>query len=236
MRKLVVFLFCLVSGAVLGAAGVCLAMWVALALYKVELAFDWALWAAEHAPFSLSATPMQLANAAIQRDVLFPAGLAAAIVCWLAIGSLRAARRSLRSADESDDGKARIELKAEHSQVGRALEGSLRLARDAKPGDVFRVELSCTRRYRDAVGSLKPREHKETAFFEARDVQAAQDAQGWKLPFKFDVPATAPPTAAGNTLAEGGYRWLLVFYPANAWIAVPSEFVLQMAAAAAEEQ
>lgn len=230
MRKLIVFIFNLVFGLAFGAVGVCLAIWVGLALYKVELAFDWVLWAAEYSPLPLNITPMQLASEAIQRNSLIAAGVSAAFLCWFAFDSLRSARQSLRSDDESDDGKARIELKTEHPQVGSPLEGRLRLTKDAKLGELFRVELSCKRRHISGDKKLE-----ETAFCAKQDVQAIQDAHGWNLPFRFDVPVTMPPSAKRDMLAGEGYHWLLAFSPANEWVSFPSLVALTLAPAPAEE-
>ena len=234
MRKLVIFIASLVFAILLGVPGVLLALQVGLVLYRLELAFDWALHVAEHWPLALTTPAVQLANHAIQRNLLIPAGMIAAIMCLLAFRALRNAQRLLRPSGESDDGKARIALKADHPRVGSLLEGSLQLTKDAKPGDIFRVELFCRR----SLTSVSEK-RRQTVFSARQDVQAVQGAEGWSVPFQFDVPATAPPSMVRDPLAVEGYGHgfdrQLAFYPANAWIAFPSEFSLQLAAAPEEE-
>lgn len=230
VRRAVSSLFSFLVAIVLGVPGILLALQVGLVLYKVELAFDWALWVAEHSPLPLSIPAVQLANYAIQRDALIPAGLIAAFLCLLSYGALRNARGSQRPADESDDGKGRIELKAQQARVGRPLEGRVRLTKEARPGDVFRVELSCRRRVNSDDDSRW-----ETPFFAQQDVQAVQGAEGWSVPFRFEVPATAPHSTVGGFQNDYDFNWQLGFFPAKAWIATPSRFSLQLAAASEED-
>lgn len=230
MRKLIAFMFNLVFGLAFGAVGVCLAIWIWLALNKVELAFNWVLWAADHSPLPLTITPVQLANEAIQRNSLIAAGVSTAFLCWFAFDSLRSARQSLRSNEESNDGKARIELKTEHPRVGSPLEGRLRLTKDAKPGEFFRVDLSCKRRHISGDKKLE-----ETAFYANHEVRAVQDAHGWSLPFKFDVPVTMPPSAKRDMFAGEGYHWFMGFSSVNEWISFPSLIALTLAPAMEED-
>lgn len=224
----------LLIGIALAVPGVLLALWVVVALYKVEVGFDWALWALEHSPFELTGPSVELANEAIQRNSLISGGMLAAVLCSVGFSFLRGARRSLRPPDESHDGKARIVLKAAHPRVGRPLEGSLRLTKDAEQGDVFQVELSCSRylRSRDEKNPV------ETPFFARLETKAAQGSQGWSVPFRFEVPATAPPTMARGLrglLAPDLFVWELTLRPLKGWIVSPSEFALELAAAPQEE-
>lgn len=228
MRKLILTIFNLVSGITLGVAGIAIAAWVVLANYRVTDAFDWALWALESLPFELNVPPVQLANEAMQRNSLIMWGVGAAFLCWMAFGALRGARQAVRPANESHDGAAQIELKADRPRVGRPLEGSLRLLEDAKSGDVYRLELSCRR--------IRPGERNvETPFFEQQDVRVVQGALGLSVPFRFNVPVTAPPSSKDGILTGPGFRWRLAFYRAESVIAFPSEFALELGSAPAEE-
>lgn len=218
-----------------GSLGGLLALWVGITVNKIERGFDWALWVAMHSPFSLGAPPIEFANRAIQHSSLAWAAVAAAILCWLASRSWYAARRVLRTAGESDDGRATIVLKTAEPRVGSTLEGSLRLAKDVHPGDVFRIELYCRRKYNEPgdLGRMKDstRYRVETPFGTSIDVKAIQDVHGWSVPFRFEIPATAPPSAPGDPPPADGYYWRLAFFPANAWVAVPAELVIVLAAA-----
>jgi hypothetical protein len=128
---------------------------------------------------------------------------------------------------------ARIVFKTAHPRAGGLLEGTLRLAKPAKPGDVFRVELACTRGLRSVN-----QKRRETAFFEQQDIPVVRIEDGWGLPFRFDVPAWAPQTMERNALATDGYGdgfdWQIAFYPANAWIAFPSKLPIRLDAAPEE--
>jgi hypothetical protein len=232
MRSAVAFFFSAVFGIAFAAAGVVLALWVGMTVYRVELGFDWALWAWENSGLPLTVTPLELANGAIQPSTLIPTGMVAAVLCLVGLSSLRSARDALRPAGESSGGKAKLELKTPEPRVGRPLEGSLRLLHDPQPGQVFRVELSCGRTYQVHDDN---RRREETGFFAQLDVAAVQNAEGWRLPFRFDVPVTAPASGAGGYPVGEDYCWSLAFYPADAAIAFPSRLPLTFGAAPQEE-
>jgi len=239
MQKHVAAVWGFLLACLFGSLGILLALWVAITLHKVERGFDWALWVAVHSPFSPGAPPIEFANRAIQHTSLAWAAIAAAILCWLANRQWQYARRLLRPVNESHDGKAQIVLKTAQPRVGSPLEGSLRLANGANPGDVFRIEIYCRRKYNEP-GDLErmkdsTRYRVETPFGASLDVKAIQDAHGWSVPFRFEIPATAPPSATGNPPPGDGYFWRLASFPANAWVAVPSEFVLVLAGALEEQ-
>ena len=231
MRNLLAAGFSAVFGVALAVPGVVLALWVGLTVYRMESGFDWIYWALEHSPFTLSATPLVLANQAVQSNALIPTGVLALFLCWIGFSTLRRARDAVRPADESSGGKAKIALKTAAPRVGLALEGSLRLLQDPTPGQVFRLELTCDRTYRPPEGKART----ETAFFAEQDVAAVQDAEGWGVPFRFDVPVTAPHTGAAGSPGNEVYGWRLAFYPADGVIAFPSSFALSLGAAPAEE-
>jgi hypothetical protein len=224
--KLISFLFNLVFGILLGSASVALAAWVCMALYRVELAFDAALWVLENAPLQFTGSPVILANEAIQRGSLIAAGVLATFLGWVAANCLLAARRSFRPAGESRGGNAQMVLKTPHPRVGDALEGRLRLMKDPNPGDSYQLELYCERRY--TSGS---KDQTERAFYASLDVLPAQDAEGWYLPFRFDVPVTAPASSASDMVASERYYWQLDFHRTEAWLSFPGDFGLTLAPA-----
>jgi hypothetical protein len=230
MGKFLAALFSLVLGAALGAVGIPLALWVAMALYRVEVARDWAVWLAERSPLPLYAPAVQVANDAIRRDSLIAAGLAAALLCLLAYSSLRFVRQALRSADESHDGKGTIELKTRPLRVGRPVEGSIWLTQGSERGQLYRVELSCKRDY----GSGRS-EGSETAYAEELEVAPVRTPIGWSLPFRFIVPPIAPPSGTSRHMSGPGYSWRLAFRRSKGWISFPSVFALHLAPAPLEE-
>jgi hypothetical protein len=229
MGKFLAAMFSLVLAIALGAVGIPLAAWVAMALYRAEVALDWAAWLVERSPLPLYAPAVQVANDAIRRDWLIAAGLAAAFLCLAAFSLLRFVRKALRSADESHDGKGTLELKTRPLRVGRPVEGSIWLAPGSARDRLYRVELSCRRDH----GSGRS-EGSETPYWEELEVAPVRTPVGWSLPFRFVVPPIAPPS--GNRFMSGpGYRWRLAFRRSQGWLSFPSVFALELAPAPPEE-
>ena len=233
MRRLATALLSFVVGIAFAVPGIVLALWVGLAVYRVELAVGYSQWAAERLP-SLAVPLLQLADYATHRESLIVAGLGAAFLCLIGFSSLRGARQMLRPADQSSGGEAQIVLKTDFPRVGRPLEGSLRLLEIPEPEQVFRLELSCRRTY--VTGDQRRKQGVETPFCAEQDVQVAQTAEGWSLPFRFEVPVTAPSSDAGNFEPGEGYIWRLVFEPKDGWISFGGpEFLLTLGPAPAAE-
>lgn len=228
MRNPAAAVFSLLLGIVFAVPGALLGIWVALRQFRIEWAFDWALWAARHSPHPLTAPPEEIANRAINPPWVIFAAVGAFFLCAMALSSLRSARRSMRAVDESDDGKARLALKTTHPRVGRPLEGTLRLAKDASPGDRFVVELSC-KRYGNSDSRM------DEAFLEQQDVAAIQGAHGWSVLFRFEIPVTAPASNAGHFLSARKFQWRLYLKPAKGWSVFASRFDLVLGPAPAEE-
>jgi hypothetical protein len=216
-------------GAVLAGAGLVVGTWIAVAFYKVELAFDSLLWALTRSGIELTVPPEQLANDMIQRGPLVVGGIAALIVFLMGTGALREARTALRPIDMSEDGKARITLNEDLARAGRAMEGSVRFVKDPTPGEAFTVTLSCRRSYKSGDDNKV-----ENAFREEQEIQAQQDAQGWIVPFGFKIPAIAPASSYGRG-QTGGYRWQLAVKRAKSFLASPAVFELQVAPALESE-
>ena len=223
--------FSLAFALLFGVPGLVLLGWTALAVYKVERAFEWALWAANHSPVPLTVPPMQLANDLIQDSSLVIAGVVGAILCFVARHNLRTVRQMLAPPGTSHDGKGRIVLKTAQPRVGRPLEGSIHLAKDAKPGARFTVQLLCEKRTSREDGK---RDDVDTAHSDEQEVSAVRGAHGWSVPFRFEVPATAPPSPTGLPQAHG-YRWRVEMFPSKAFIAVPTKFPVVLAGAPATE-
>ena len=111
MGRLFIALFSLLLAILLGGLGAALSLWVAAGAYRSEWALRPALWAVEHTPLPLYASASRVASDLVQRDGLIAAGVLAAVLCVMALSSLRSARLALRSDDHSHDGQATIELK-----------------------------------------------------------------------------------------------------------------------------
>lgn len=227
MRKLIDVVFAVLVGLVFGALGSLLAVWVWLALYRVEEAKEWARWAKENTPLDFNVPPEEWVN---DLELLCMTGAFAAFLLAIAFGRLRFVRRSFGPPNMSHDDRAQILLTTAHPQVGRTLEGSLRLMQEPKPAEVFRLELSCCRHYVDVNRDSRHRDQVETAFSSTLKAPAIRDDQGWSVSFRFEVPVTLPASRAG-----GGFIWQLKFYPTSVWISIPSKFDLELAAAPPDE-
>jgi hypothetical protein len=230
MRKLAVAMISLSLAVALGAVAVPLAVWAAMASYRAEWASGWALWALERSPLPLYAAPVRVATDVMQRDFLVVASLAAVLLCLLAFSALRSAQRALRSAEESHDGKATIELKTQALRVGRPVEGSIWLSQRPERGELYRVQLSCTRGH----GPGKS-DRAETAYWEELEAVPVSTPAGWSLPFRFVVPPIAPPSGVSSFTSGPGYHWRLAVERAQGWMSFPSVFALHLAPAPAEE-
>jgi hypothetical protein len=227
MGKFLAALFSLVLGVALGAAGI--PAWVAMALYRSEVALGWAVWLVERSPLPLYAPAVQVANDAIRHDSLVAEGLVAAVLCLAAFSLLRFVRRALRAANESHDGKGTLELKTRPLRVGRPVEGNIWLTHGSARDALYRVELSCKRDH----GSGRS-EASETPYFEELEVAPVRTPVGWSLPFRFVVPPIAPPSGA-SYVSGPGYSWRLAFRRSKSWISSPSVFTLKLAAAPPEQ-
>jgi hypothetical protein len=109
-----------------------------------------------------------------------------------AVSLARRARLHFRPLSESDDGKGEIAFKGMEQRAGRPLEGTIKLHEAPVPGEEYTLRL----RAKKQTGGYGY-EAEQTAL-------ARQGVHGMSLPFRFDIPATAP--ASGAT-------WLLDFGP-----------------------
>lgn len=208
-------------GLALVAPGALLGLWVVTAMFSTELAFDGAYWYAQHSPFELTVPPVQFANDMIQPRNRTSYGLLALLLCWIGLSNLGLLGRGAALA---------LDLKTTDARVGRPLEGSLLLASAPKPDDGYDVRLACTQ----SQGSGKNR--RVITAFEARlEARPVQRVEGWSVPFKFDIPATAPPTGTPGLFKPQPFDWHLSVYRTNTWISFPTSFPIELAAAPSEE-
>jgi hypothetical protein len=75
----------------------------------------------------------------------------------------------------------------------------------------------------------------ETPFFEQQDVRVVVGALGCSVPFRFNVPVTAPASSKDGAFSGPGFHWQLAYYPAKSWVAFPSNFELELGPASTEE-
>ena len=178
-----------VFGLAWAAIGVALAAWAGTAALEPQRGVELAAWAMTQSPLALPWSPQEAALWAV--DNVVPFAIAAAVALALAASNLRTARIALRPANQSADGKGEVQLSArEDPRVGKALEGAILLREPPTPGDEFDVVLT----------GHKPG---MAPYRIEQKVRARQGVHGVSLPFRFDVPATAP--------AGFGSRWLLEF-------------------------
>ncbi len=209
----------MVFGLAAGAVGLVLAGGTVLKFFDI----DASEWATAHSPILLDAVQMSVASPLIQEYSVFRMALFAGVYCVVALVLLNVARTCRQPLGTSDDGKSELDLKTVAPRVGSVLEGAMRLVKEAKAGDMFRVSLICNRRhppnsestiYGDPVRIFEKRE----------EVRVVQDARGWSVPFRFEVPITAPASQADEARRRDMFSWRLEMVPANALIAFSSGF------------
>ena len=220
-------------GVAFGVPGLCLLVFLGLLDWRPELAPEWARWLDAHSPLPPGVFPRQLLSDLPQFESLWGAWGAAALLCFIGYDSLRAARESLRPADQSSGGEAQLVLRTAHPRIGAALEGELKLLETPKPGQLFRVGLVC-RCKPPTLSNSRVR----TIFEQSHKAAIAQSADGWHLRFLFHVPADALPSTVRNTVIDvfcagdnSEYSWYIEFCRADAWFAVPSQVQITLDAA-----
>ncbi|MDH5263350.1 MAG: hypothetical protein OEX21_01240 [Betaproteobacteria bacterium] len=211
-----------------GVPAVLSSYWVWTVYREPSRARDWAIWAAERSPIRLTVTPESLAGDLVGPNGLILAGVVAAFLCLAPLKLLFDLQRGRRASDETDDRRARLELTSHPARVGRPLEGILRLAKEARMGDMFTVGLTCERRYQSGGKTAT-----ERPFAEQKDVRVVPDPRGWRVPFRFDVPAWAPPS--GLPGPDGHYLWWLSLAPAGKLFATRSNIMVGLGPAPMDE-
>jgi hypothetical protein len=232
--SLVAALFYIVIGTALGVPGLCLLIFLCLLMWRPELAPEWSRWVEAHSPLAPDDFPRQLLNELSQGKSPWVAWGAAAFLSFVGYSFLRGAREPLRPADQSSGGEAQVVIKTEYPCVGAVLEGNLKLLETPKPDQVFRVTLHCR-----SIDRSLSKERERSMFGQSQDIKIVQVADGWHLPFRFEVPADAPPsTVLDDGLAQflfGGpprvqYSWFIEFSSTDKWIAVPSKYQITLGA------
>lgn len=192
-----------------GALGLVLAAWAATTMLEPEKGFELLHGALLVSPVHLPWDPVEAASYAINHvGVVAVAALIALALAW---SNLRTARIAFRASNESQDGKGELQPALAQPRVGRPFEGVIGLRGQATPGDEYDLTLTAAKPGSSAAYRA---EHK---------VRARQGAQGVNLPFRFEVPASAP--------AGGGHRWRLEFAPAGRRVVRPSWFEVDLAPA-----
>lgn len=224
-------LFNLVLGLAAGLSGMAMALWAAIATIKIERGFDVAMWAAQRFPVAQDKTPVEFGNQVVNN--VGTIAVVGVVLFLTGLGMLRSARTAARPAGESDDGSADLKLKTPCPRAGEALEGRIAL-RKAVPGQAFTVVLRCFRRKSRRVGGQSATmdssrdEYTSTVHHEELKVRVVRDAAGWFLPFRFDIPITAP-ASEGTGLRD--LRWRLELTRDDAWVSFGNGFDLVVAAA-----
>lgn len=181
-----------IVGLVSAAVGVALAAWAAMAATDRAQGYEWATWALEQPWVDIPWDAERVATYALEH--VWIVAIAAFIALATAWARLRQARIALRPASESQDGRGELKVAGmQEPRVGRPFEGSIVLREAPMPGEEFDVILTAWSGGRAA--------HR----FESKS-RARPGAHGVTLPFRFDVPATAPPSGVGT-------RWRLEFAP-----------------------
>lgn len=224
-------LFNLVLGLAVGVSGMVMALWAAIATLRIERGFDMAMWAAQRLPVAQGKTPAEFGNEVVNN--VGAIAVVGVVLFLMGLGMLRSARTAARPAGASDDGSADLTLKTPYPCAGEALEGRIAVRKPA-PGQAFTVALRCFRRKSRRVDSESAStdstrdEYTETVHHEERKVRVVREAAGWSLPFRFDIPVTAPASEGTGLRA---YRWRLELTRGDAWVGFGNGFDLVVTAA-----
>jgi len=204
------------GGFVLGIAFLAVAIallgWVVLTKIAVAKGFDVAMWAAQHSPVPLPVDPVDFGNRVINSPSIWFIAAFGVMALMMAFSFLRGARRSARPAGVSDDGEARLELKGAIPRVGETLHGEIVLASNDLVGQPYDIRVECQR--------LNGRRGKayRTDYSDSVQVLALAGAGGARLPFRFEIPLTAPPSRAWEPFSLRDPReWQLVCAQSKAW-------------------
>ncbi|MEO5677935.1 MAG: hypothetical protein ABIQ84_10335 [Usitatibacter sp.] len=201
-RALAAFLGFVLGMAFLVVGGGLLA-WVAVTELQVARGFDWAMWAAQH----LGADPVSFGNRVI--NMTGSIGFAGAIASLIGIVLLN--RALLRkSSGAGADGERSLELVGDYQRVGRPLEGTIVLGSKDAVGERYAVHLECRHLGRDgrSVG---------TDYSDSAEVQAVGGAGRAWLPFRFEIPLTAPPSQPKRFSLQDRREWHISCARPKAW-------------------
>jgi hypothetical protein len=223
-------------GAVELAAGSVLLGWALLTHAMTARGFDAAHWAFRQSPVALPGTPELLAEMAVHPNVYWGVAIAGAVLAAFGLESFWRARRNLRPANESNDGKIRLELKAP-ARLGRWLDGEFVLLRGGQAGDAYDVRLACTRKvrkYRSTVDSDNESYMATEVRYDQRvHSEAVPAAAGLAVPFRFEIPAGMPAHRSGHFMRSLQFQWKIRIGTPKAWF--PTGFPLDVRPLAAGE-
>lgn len=181
-------------GLLWAAAGLMVAAWALTAALDASKGFELAAWALGKSPLELPWPHPEITGTAMAHLPFVAIGAAVALL--LAWSNLRKARIAFRPGNVSQDGKGELRVSAIEPRVGRPFDGTIALREAPSPGEEFDVTLT-------ALGPGGA-----SAFRAEQKARARPGAHGVNLPFRFDVPASAPASGSGN-------HWRLEFAPAG---------------------
>jgi hypothetical protein len=179
-------------------------------------------------PIELPGTPAQLAYIVVQQEVLWGVAIAAIALLVFSFESFRLARPSLRPANESDNGKLRLDLTAP-ARLGRWLEGEAALLKGGREGENYHVRLRCSRRvYEPAASADEDSSYRDDVKYEQRvRTKAVSTGAGLAVRFRFEIPIGMPASGVG------GFAWTLEVGRPRALF--PARFPVEMKALARGE-
>ncbi len=126
-------------------------------------------------------------------------------------------------------GSATLNVLTAEPRPGAPLQGSIAFARGVSAGDPFRVELECLK-----VESTSNKISTTTFWSKECAVQAAPAPAGAHVDFRFDVPASVPPTSTDASAAVR-HKWRIQARPAAQHMAAAYGFDVALLPSAASE-
>src|SRR5262249_5797729 len=100
---------------------------------------------------------------------------------------------------------ARVTFREPWPRVGGLLEGDLWLDGETRPGEEYRLRIVC-------------QAEADEVFAQEQCSQAVPGDRGWRVPFRFDIPSSAPPTTIPEIVygrevwnSKDRYNWQLEY-------------------------
>jgi hypothetical protein len=195
----------------LGIGGL-LVVWAWVAHLYPARGFDGVQWLVESSPLPWSGSPAQIANMAVQDEVVWASGFAGIVLAVFALATLRGARLNLLPANASANGKFRLDLEAP-PRIGCWLEGKIVLLKGGKAGEPYSVSVRCTREvldYRASDRDDMDREsyyRTEVKYDQRMHSKAVPGASGLAVPFRFEIPTHMPEEGPGGFRSRTQFHW-----------------------------
>ncbi len=199
--------------------------WVALATVEPETGVRVATWAARQAPV-MGIEPGDFGNRVVNAPTIWIIGVLGLIALMSGLVCLRDA---CHKGEDDDHGEPQLELTDDKLRVGWPLQGQIVLASKDEVGQPYNIRVECRR-----MSGRRGKAYR-TDYESSVEVVAVAGEGGARVPFRFEIPLTAPPSREWVPFSlRDPCEWQLVFARPKAWFR-GSFFALQVEPGPEEE-